>query len=46
MSIRFITNVQLLKEVIESIMNQFDNVWIGKYCKSCKRKEFYGDPIL
>jgi hypothetical protein len=31
---------------IASIMNQFDEVWIGKYCKSCKRKDFCGDPIL
>jgi phosphatidylserine/phosphatidylglycerophosphate/cardiolipin synthase-like enzyme len=33
-------------ELIKSIMNQFDNVWMGKYCKSCKRKEFCTDPIL
>jgi len=33
-------------EIIKAIMNQFDEVWIGKYCKSCKRKEFCGDPIL
>ena len=34
------------QELIKSIMNQFDNVWMGKYCKSCKRKEFCTDPIL
>ena len=33
-------------EIVEAIMNQFDDVWMGKYCKSCKRKEFCGDPIL
>ena len=33
-------------EMVEAIMNQFDDVWMGKYCKSCKRKEFCGDPIL
>jgi phosphatidylserine/phosphatidylglycerophosphate/cardiolipin synthase-like enzyme len=33
-------------EIITAIMNQFDEVWIGKYCKSCKRKDFCGDPIL
>ena len=33
-------------EIIKAIMNQFDEVWMGKYCKSCKRKEFCGDPIL
>ncbi|HNW51499.1 MAG TPA: phospholipase D-like domain-containing protein [Prolixibacteraceae bacterium] len=32
--------------VIESIMNQFDEVWLGKYCKTCKRKAFCSDPIL
>ncbi len=34
------------KKLIDSIMNQFDNVWMGKHCKSCKRKEFCNDPIL
>ena len=33
-------------EMVEAIMNQFDDVWMGKYCKSCKRKQFCGDPIL
>jgi phosphatidylserine/phosphatidylglycerophosphate/cardiolipin synthase-like enzyme len=33
-------------DLIDSIMLQFDNVWMGKYCKSCKRKEFCHDPIL
>jgi hypothetical protein len=33
-------------EIIKAIMNQFDEVWMGKYCKSCRRKEFCGDPIL
>lgn len=32
-------------ELVEQAMNQFDAVWIGKHCKSCKRKEFCGDPI-
>lgn len=32
-------------ELVEQAMNQFDDVWIGKHCKSCKRKEFCGDPI-
>jgi hypothetical protein len=34
------------QELITSIMHQFDNVWMGKHCKSCKRKEFCTDPIL
>ena len=32
-------------ELVEQAMNQFDDVWIGKHCKNCKRKEFCGDPI-
>ncbi len=34
------------QHLIDSIMNQFDNVWMGKFCESCKRKEFCADPIL
>lgn len=33
-------------EIIKSIMDHFDEVWMGKHCKACKRKEFCGDPIL
>jgi len=33
-------------EIVKAIMNQFDDVWMGKYCKSCMRKDFCGDPIL
>ena len=32
-------------ELVEQAMNHFDEVWIGKHCKNCKRKEFCGDPI-
>ena len=32
-------------ELVEQAMNQFDEVWIGKHCKNCKRKEFCEDPI-
>lgn len=31
--------------IVEQAMTQFDEVWIGKMCKGCKRKEFCGDPI-
>jgi phosphatidylserine/phosphatidylglycerophosphate/cardiolipin synthase-like enzyme len=31
--------------LIDSIMNQFDDVWMGKFCKSCKRKAYCSDPI-
>ncbi len=33
-------------EIVKAIMNQFDDVWMGKFCKSCMRKEFCNDPIL
>ena len=33
-------------EIVEQAMNQFDNVWMGKHCKSCKRKDFCLDPII
>jgi len=39
----FITNDA---KIVESIMNQFDEVWLGRHCKSCKRKKFCQDPIL
>ena len=32
-------------ENVEQAMNQFDEVWIGKLCKTCKRKDFCLDPI-
>ena len=32
-------------EIVEHAMNQFDDVWIGKHCKSCKRRDFCLDPI-
>ncbi len=32
-------------EIVEQAMNQFDEVWIGKHCKKCKRREFCLDPI-
>jgi len=32
--------------MVDAIMNQFDEVWMGKYCKCCRRKAFCGDPIL
>ncbi len=32
--------------MIESIMNQFDEVWMGKFCKACKRRDFCKDPIV
>lgn len=31
--------------LVSSIMNQFDEVWMGKHCKKCKRKEFCTEHI-
>lgn len=33
-------------EIVEKAMNQFDEVWIGKQCKTCKRKDICIDPIV
>ena len=32
-------------QIVEQAMNQFDDVWIGKHCKSCKRRDYCSDPI-
>lgn len=31
--------------IVEQAINQFDNVWIGKHCKACKRKGYCIDRI-
>ncbi len=33
-------------QIVEQAMNQFDEVWMGKHCKTCKRKDFCSDPIV
>ena len=33
-------------EIVGQAMNQFDDVWIGKHCKTCKRKDVCLDPIV
>jgi len=33
-------------EIVEQAMNQFDDVWMGKHCKSCKRRDYCPDPIV
>ena len=33
-------------EIVEQAKSQFDEVWIGKHCKTCKRKDFCPDPIV
>ncbi len=30
----------------EAAINQFDGVWMGKWCKNCKRKEFCPEPLV
>lgn len=32
-------------QIVEQAMNQFDEVWIGTPCKTCKRKDVCLDPI-
>ena len=34
------------KELVKAAINQFDTVWMGSFCKSCRRKEYCGDPII
>jgi len=31
--------------LIEKIMDQFDSVWMGRHCKSCRRKKYCADYI-
>jgi len=31
--------------LVDSIMKQFDDVWMGKHCVKCRRREYCGDPI-
>jgi hypothetical protein len=33
-------------EIVAQAIDQFDEVWIGKHCQTCKRKDFCPDPIL
>lgn len=32
-------------EVVEQVLNQFDEIWKGKHCKLCKRRDYSSDPI-
>ena len=31
--------------LVDAAINQFDEVWMGAFCKDCKRKAFCGDRI-
>ncbi len=33
-------------ELVEKAIQQFDDVWMGSFCKECKRKDFCPDPIV
>ncbi len=33
-------------QIVEQAMKQFDDVWMGKHCATCKRKDFCPDPIV
>ena len=35
-----------IPEIVENTIQQFDDVWIGKHCKNCRRKSFCGDRII
>lgn len=32
--------------LVEAAIEEFDEVWMGKHCKKCKRREFCPDPIV
>lgn len=32
-------------EMLDAAIEQFDNVWIGKFCKDCGRREYCANPI-
>lgn len=34
------------EEIVDKAMTQFDEVWMGTHCKTCKRREFCPDPIV
>lgn len=34
------------EDIVDKAMTQFDEVWMGKHCKKCKRREFCPDPIV
>jgi len=34
------------KDFVSHAATQFDEVWMGSFCKTCKRKQFCSDPIV
>lgn len=33
------------KQIINPMMNQFDEIWMGKFCPNCKRKTFCSEQL-
>ena len=34
------------EDIVDKTMTQFDEVWMGKHCKTCKRREFCSGPVV
>ncbi|MCR5762135.1 MAG: phospholipase D family protein [Treponema sp.] len=34
------------KDFVKKAAEQFDSVWMGSFCKDCRRKQFCPDPII
>lgn len=32
-------------EVVEQVLNKLDEIWKGKHCKLCKRRDYCSGPI-
>lgn len=32
--------------LVEPLVEQFDSVWRGDFCKNCGRRDFCGDPVV
>ena len=48
--IKYIANESHYKEVLSlemlnAAIEQFDNVWMGKFCKDCGKSMYCADPI-
>lgn len=34
------------RDFVDAAVREFDAVWMGRHCQSCRRRAFCGDPIL
>ena len=32
--------------LVEPLVEQFDSVWRGAFCRDCGRRDFCGDPVV